>query len=222
MNEEVAGQLHSNTIAIQDAQAARIWELEKQVDGMGMMIHGMRRRQDTMAEALAECQHQSVMCQALLTHYIESHWVPIGALLEQIGGRSSCGLFPPAPNYCDLHDVDVVTSGADGPSSPSSVPSLESVSSSPIDSVYYTPAFLQGVPTSSSQPLQEGFVLLQGGSLSSSALPSTIPGDSGSFGDFDQRSFLEGLPSGVSLLGDEGWSTRGSGSNAVGSTGEGY
>jgi len=40
MNEEVAGQLHSNTIAIQDAQAAHIWELEKQVDGMGLILDG--------------------------------------------------------------------------------------------------------------------------------------------------------------------------------------
>ena len=62
MNEEVAGQLHSNTIAIQDAQAAHIWELEKQVDGMGLMIHKMRKRQDAMAMGLEECQHQSVMC----------------------------------------------------------------------------------------------------------------------------------------------------------------
>jgi len=41
MNEKVAGQLHSNTINIQDAQAARIWELEKQVDGMGLVLHEM-------------------------------------------------------------------------------------------------------------------------------------------------------------------------------------
>jgi len=34
MIEEVAGQLHTNTISIQDAQAACIWELEKQVDGI--------------------------------------------------------------------------------------------------------------------------------------------------------------------------------------------
>ena len=156
MNKEVAGQLHSNTIAIQDAQAARIWELEKQVDGMGLLVHKMRKRQDTMATALEECQHQSVMCQALLTHYVESHWVPIGALLEQIGSRSSCGLFPPAPHYCDLHDVKPVVARADGSSSPASLPSLESVSSSSINSVYYTPAFLQGPPMSSPIPLLSG------------------------------------------------------------------
>jgi len=86
MNEEVAGQLHSNTISIQDAQAARIWELEKQVDGMGTLIHELRKKQDSMVTSLEEAHHQSVMCQAILTHYIESHWVPIGHLLEQIGG----------------------------------------------------------------------------------------------------------------------------------------
>jgi len=222
MNEEVAGQLHSNTIAIQDAQAARIWELEKQVDGMGLMVHEMRKRQDTMAMALEECQHQSVMCQALLTHYVESHWVPIGALLEQIGSRSSCGLFPPAPRYCDLHDVKPIVTRVDGSTSPASLPSLESISSSSINSVYYTPAFLQGLPTSSSVSFQEGFVLLQGGSPSSTALPSTVPGDLGMFGDFDQRGFLEGVVMGVPLSGDEGWGSGSGGGNAVGVAGEGY
>ena len=109
MNEEVAGQLHSNTITIQDAQAARIWELEKQVDGMGLVLHDLRKKQENMAMALEECQHQSVMCQALLMHYMESHWVLISNLLEQIGGKSVCGLFPPQPNYCDLHNGETVT-----------------------------------------------------------------------------------------------------------------
>ena len=95
MNEEVAGQLHSNTLAIQDAQAACIWELEKQVDGMGLVIHEMRKKQEALASSLEEYEHQSVMCQALLTHYVESHWVPIGVFLEQIGAQSQCGLFPP-------------------------------------------------------------------------------------------------------------------------------
>jgi len=99
MNEEVAGQLHTNMINLQDVQAARIWELEKQVDGMGLMIQELWKKQESTASLLEECQHQSVMCQALLTHYVESHWVPIGLLLEQIGGRSTCGLFPPQPHY---------------------------------------------------------------------------------------------------------------------------
>jgi len=223
MNEEVAGQLHSNTIAVQDAQAAHIWKLEKQVDGMGSVIHEMRKRQDTMAMVLEECQHQSVMCQALLTHYVESHWVPIGALLEQIGSRSTCGLFPAAPHYCNLHDVKPIIMRADGSPSPTSLPSLESVSSSSIDSVYYTPTFLWGLPTLSPIPLQEGFVFVnQGGLASLTALPSTIPGNSGTFGDFDQQSFLEGGFTGVPLSGDEGWSAGGGGSNAVGTVGEGH
>jgi len=118
MNEEVAGQLHSNTIAIQDAQASRIYELEQQVDGMGLIMHKTRKKVEALEVELGETKRLSVMCQALLTHYVESHWTPIGQLLEQIGSRSSCGLFPPAPHYCDLHDVDPVTPGETGSSSP--------------------------------------------------------------------------------------------------------
>jgi len=176
-----------------------------------------------MATALEECQHQSVMCQALLMHYMESHWVSIGTLLEQIGSRSSCGLFPTAPHYCDLHDVEPVITRVDRSPSPASLPSLESVSSSSIDSVYYTPAFLQGLPTLLLVSLQEGFVFLnQGGSPSLTALPSTIPGNLGMFGDFDQQSFLEGSFTGVPLSGDEGWSAGGGRGDAVGVVGEGH
>ena len=189
---------------------------------MGTIVHAMRKVQEQMGKDLEECQHQSVMCQALLTHFMESHWVPIGNLLEQVGSRSVCGLFPTAPNYCDLHDGNVVTSGADRSASPSSLPSLVSVSSSSIDSIYYSPAFLQELSVSLSLSDQEGFVLLQGRSLSSSALPSTIPGDSGPFGDFDQRSFLEGISSGVPLSSDEGWGSGHGGGDMMGSTGEGY
>jgi len=41
MNEIVVDQLHANTINIQDTQAVRILELERQVDGMGLVIHGL-------------------------------------------------------------------------------------------------------------------------------------------------------------------------------------
>jgi len=58
---------------------------------MGLVIHELRKKQDAMATSLEEAHHQSVMCQAILTHYIDSHWVPIGHLLEQIGGQSCCG-----------------------------------------------------------------------------------------------------------------------------------
>ena len=223
MNEEVSGQLHTNTISIQDAQVARIWELEKQVDDMGLIIHELRKKQDTMASSLEEAHHQSVMCQAILTHYIESHWVPIGHLLEQIGGHLCCGLFPTtAPLHCDLSDADSIIVGENGPSMPSSLPSLESISSSSIDSVYYTPSFLQSTSTLPPISLSQEFIVVQGGSPSSSVLPSTIPGDLGLFGDFEEGSFFEGGFDQVSLLGDEGWSSGGSRGNALGSFGEGY
>ena len=208
MNEEVAGQLHTNTINIQDAQDARIWELEKQ---------------DILAKSLEECQHQSVMCQALLTHYVESHWVPIGLLLEQIGSRSSCGLFPPQPQYCDLHNGEVVIEGADGPPSPSSLPSLESISSSSIDSVYYTPAFLQSSQGMTSySPSEVVPLLLQGRSSPSPMLSPSFSGDPGSLSLFDQGVVDKTDFTGFPLLGNEGWGSGGSGGDAVDSVGVGY
>jgi len=90
MNEIVAGQLHANTINIQDAQAARINELEQQVDGMGLVLHVLRKRVEGMEEKLEESHSLSVMCQTLLTHYVESHWVPIAGLMEQIGSYAGC------------------------------------------------------------------------------------------------------------------------------------
>jgi len=223
MNEEVAGQLHSNTIAIQDAQVAHIWELEKQVDGMGLVLHGMQKKQESMATALEECQHQSVMCQALLMHYVESHWVPIGNLLEQIGGRSVCGLFPPQPQYCDLHDGETLATGANGSPYPSSLPSLESVSSSSINSVYHTPAFLSSAQGSVSFLLPEVVpFVVQRRSTTPPTLSPSFPGDVGPFGFFDQGVVDETGFTGFPLLGDEGWSSGGSGGNAVGSIGEGH
>ena len=223
MNEEVAGQLHSNTMAIQDAQAARIWELEKQVDGMGTIIHALRKTQESMGKALEACEHQSVMCQALLTHYVESHWVPISNLLEQIGGRSVCGLFPTAPHYCDLHDGETVTMRADGSPYPSSLPSLESASSSSIDSVYYTPAFLQSAQGSASFMVPEVVpFVIQRRSTTPPTLSPLFPGDTGPFGFSDQGVVNETGLTGFPLLGDEGWSSGGSGSDAVGSVGAGH
>jgi len=223
MNEEVAGQLHSNTIAIQDAQAACIWELEKQVDSMGLVIREMRKKQESMASSLEECQHQSVMCQALLTHYVESHWVPIGNLLEQIGGRSICGLFPPQPNYCDLHDGEAVVTRADGSPYPSSLLSLESVSSSSIDPIYHTPAFLQAsLRPSSFTPPEVIPLVVQRRSTTLPMLSPTFSGDTRSFGFFNQGVVDETGFTGFPLLGDEGWSSGGSGSDAVDSLGEGH
>jgi len=144
MNEIVAGQLHANTINIQDTQAAHIMELERQVDGMGLVIHGLRSQVEGLAEKLEEAHSLSVMCQALLTHYVESHWVPIAGLMEQIRNYSACHLITGSPPHepCDLSDAGVIFKGADGSSSASSLPSLESIYSSSIDSVYYSPTFL--------------------------------------------------------------------------------
>jgi len=184
MNEIVAGQLHANTINIQDTQAARIVELERQVDGMGLVIHGLHTRVEGLVEKLEEAHTLSVMCQALLTHYVESHWVPIAGLMEQISSYASCSLItgslPPEP--CDLSDAGIILKGADGSSNTSSLPSLESVSSSSIDSVYYSPTFLQGAPAT---PTESPFVFVQGEPHESSMLSSSFPGDSRSIGDID-------------------------------------
>ena len=141
MNEIVAGQLHANTINIQDTQAARIVELERQVDGMGLVIHGLRSRVEGLVEKLDEAHTLSVICQALLAHYVESHWTPIAGLMEQIGSYAACQLVTGSPPHepCDLSDAGVIFKGMDGSSSSSSLPSLESISSSSIDSVYYSP-----------------------------------------------------------------------------------
>jgi len=223
MNEEVAGQLHTNTMAIQDAQAVYIWELEKQVDSMQASMQDMVEKHNILARNLEECQHQSVMCQALLTHYVESHWVPIGNLLEQIGGQSICGLFPPAPHYCDLHDGEAIPTRADGSPYPSSLPSLESASSSSINSVYYTPTFLSTAQGSVSFiPLEVVPFIVQRRLTTPPTLSPAFSGDSGPAGFFDQGVVDETGLTGFPLLGDEGWSSGGSGGNAVGSIGVGY
>jgi len=104
MNEVVAGQLHANTINIQDAQATRIHELEQQVDGMGLVVHILRKKVEGLVEKLEESHSLSVMSQTLLTHYVESHWVPIAGLMEQIGSYAGCQLVtdPSLPEPCDL------------------------------------------------------------------------------------------------------------------------
>jgi len=223
MNEIVARQLHANTINIQDTQAARIVELENQVDGMGLMVHGLRNQVEGLVEKLEEAHALSVMCQSLLTHYMESHWTPIARLLEQIGPYGAChlvtGSLPLEP--CDLSDAGIIFKGAVGSSSPSSLPSLESISSSSIDSVYYSPTFLQGVSTLSPELSQSSFVLIQ--ELNgSSTMPPSIPGNSGSLGDLSSGHFFEGEHDGVLLFGDEGWSSGSGREDAVGTLGTGY
>jgi len=224
MNEIVAGQLHVNTINIQDTQAARIVELERQVNGMGLVLHGLCTRVEGLVEKLDEAHTLSVMCQALLTHYVESHWVPIAGLMEQIGSYAACQLVTGSPPHgpCDLSDAGAVSKGADEPSSPSSLPLLESVSSS-IDSIYFTPGFLQSAQgTTSFTPPEVIPFVVQRRSTTPPTLSPSFPGDTGSFGLFDQgvvdKTGLTGFP----LLGDEGWSSGGSGGNAVDSIGVGY
>jgi len=230
MNEITIGQLHANTIHIQDAQAARIAELEQQVDGMGLVLHVLHKKVEGMEERLTESHSLSVMCQSLLTHYVESHWVPIAGLMEQIGSYAGCALVTNAslPEPCDLSDAAVILKGEDGcshhSSQHSSLPSLESVSSSSIDSVYYTPSFLQSAPgpTSLASPEVVPFVPQRRSPITPPTLSPTISGDPESFGFFDQGVVDETGFTGFPLLGDEGWSSGGSGVDEVDTVGLGY
>jgi len=230
MNEITAGQLHANTINIQDAQAARIHKLEQQVDGMGLVLHVLRKRVEGMAEKLEESHSLSVMCQALLTHYVESHWVPIAGLMEQIGSYAGCELVTNSslPEPCDISDAGVILKGEDGSPRPSShhssLPSLESVSSSSIDLVYYTPSFLNSAqgPSSFAPPEVVPFVVQRGSPITPPALSPSFSRDAGSFGLLDQGVVDETGFTGFPLLGDEGWSSGGSGGDEVDTIGLGY
>jgi len=229
MNEIVAGQLHTNTINIQDAQAARIHELEQQVDGMGLVLHVLCKKVDGLEEKLEEAHSLSVMSQTLLTHYVESHWVPIAGLMEQIGSYAGCQLVRDSalPEPCDLSDAGVVPTGAYESPHPSSrhssLPSLESVSSSSIDSVYFTPGFLQSAQgtVSFTSPEVIPFVV-QRRSTTPPTLSPSFPGDSGSFGLLDQGVVDETGFTGFPLLGGKGWSSGGSGGDEMGTVGVGY
>jgi len=230
MNEITIGQLHANTINIQDTQAARIHQLEQQLDGMGLVLHVLRKRVEGMEEKLEESHSLSVMCQTLLTHYVESHWVPIAGLMEQIGAYAGCQLVTDAslPEPCDLSDAAVILKGEDGcsrcSSHHSSLPSLESVASSSIDSVYYTPAFLQSSqgPSSLTPPEVVPFVPQRGLPITPPTLSPTFPGDARSFGFVDQGVVDETGFTGFPLLGDEGWSSGGGGVDEVDTVRIGY
>ena len=229
MNEIVVGQLHANTINIQDTQAARINELEQQLDGMGLVVHVLRKKVEGLVEKLEESHSLSVMCQTILTHYVESHWVPIAGLMEQIGSYTGCQLVTNSslPEPCDLTDAGIILKGEDGSSHHSShhssLPSLESVSSSSIDSVYFTPGFLQSAQgTTSFMPPEVVPFVVQRRSTTPPTLSPSFPGDTRSFGLFDQGVVDETGFTGFPLLGDEGWSSGGSGGDVVGSVGVGY
>jgi len=140
------------------------------------------------------------MCNAILMHYVETHWEPMDCLFAQIGSLSSCGIVPPTGTCsCDIINEPFVSQGEDGSGTPSSLPSLESQSPSlvsrpspsPINSIYYIPSFLQSAPGPLLNSTQEEFTLIfQGGVI-----------EVGS----------EGLP----LLGDEGWGSGCSGCDEV-------
>ena len=98
MNEEVAGQLHSGTISMLDKQHACILELEETVEGLTVMNLQLKKNME-------QVHMQSVMCHALLMHYVESHWELIGQLLSQIGALSSCGLTPPF-GHCSCNVIN--------------------------------------------------------------------------------------------------------------------
>jgi len=197
---------------------------------MGLVLHVLRKKVEGMEEKLEESHSLSVMCQTLLTHYVESHWVPIAGLMEQIGSYAGCQLVTDAslPEPCDLSDAAVILKGEDGSSHHSShhssLPSLESVSSSSIDSVYYTPAFLQSSqgPTSLTPPEVVPFVVQRGSPVTPPTLSLSFSGDPGAFGFFDQGVVDKTGFTGFPLLGDEGWSSGGRGGNEVDTVGLGY
>jgi len=145
---------------------------------------------------------------------------PIGHLFAQIRVLSSCGVVPPTGHCsCDIINESLISQRADEPDSLSSLPSLESQSSSSIDSIYHSPTFLSSVPVPSLVVMSEGFsnftIIFQGGLPSSSTLPPLFSGDSGSFEEVISGEVFEGGSSGISLLGNEGWYSGHDGSHAV-------
>jgi len=232
MNEEVSAQLHAGLISITDTHQDHLYQCDVRLEALESDNAELRKGIIGLSKALADVQMQSVMCHAMLMHYAESHLEPMGRLFAQIGALSDCGIVPPTGACsCDVVDEPFNSQGADGPGTPSSLPSLESISSpiipgsspSPIDSVYYTPAFLQSLSGSASftPPEVVPFVPQRGSPLSPPTLSPSFPGDTGSFGfviegEGEGGVFEDGSP-GIPLLGDEGWSSGGSGGDAVGS-----
>jgi len=140
-----------------------------------MEVNWLQRRElVTMSSELEQVRMQSVMCHAMLMHYVETHWEPIGQLFSQIGALSSCGIIPPT-GRCKCHVINEldVSQGEVGPNSPASLPLLKSVSSSSIDSVYHS-TFLSAALVSSPIAMTEGFsdciFVLSGESTSLAAL----------------------------------------------------
>jgi len=56
-----------------DEHQARIVELEDSLEGMMVMNNQLKKDYIILASNLEQVQMQSVMCHALLMHYMESH-----------------------------------------------------------------------------------------------------------------------------------------------------
>jgi len=218
MNEEVAGQLHSGLISITDDHQDRLHLMEQHIEGLEEENGHLKESVVVLSKGLADVRMQSVMCHTMLMHYVETHWEPIGRLFGQIGELSGCGIVPISGTCsCDVVDEPFNSQGADGPGTPSSLPSLESQSPSiisrptpsPIDSIYYTPSFLHSAPGPLPNPTQEEeFTIVFQGAVSSSSttLPSLFSGDLGLLGEVEQGGVIEVGVEGLPLLGNEGWS----------------
>jgi len=227
INEEVAGQLHSGLISITDDHQDRLHRMETHIEGLEKENAHLKESIICLSKGLADVRMQSVMCHAMLMHYVETHWEPIGHLFGQIAALSGCGIVPPTGSCsCDVINELFNSQGVDGPGTPSSLPSLESqpssvlsrASPSPIDSVYYTPAFLlssSGAAALSSPPEGIPFVVVQGRLTTPPALSPTFPGDSGLSGSLDQGGIFEVGFEGLPLPGNEGWFGRSSDGDAV-------
>jgi len=228
MNEEVTSQLHSSMISLLDKQHARTNALEEQVEGLTETNFQLKSDVITLSKGLEQVQMQSVMCHAMLMHYVETHWEPIGHLFAQIGSLSAYGIVPPTGSCnCDIVNESFNSKGVNGPGTPSSLPSLESQSPmdisrsspSPVNSVYYSTPFLSPPSVSSQIMTTEEFsdciIIFQGALSPPPVLSSSIPGDLGPFKEINQGEVFDFGSSGVPLLGDEGWSLGGSGCDEV-------
>jgi len=223
MNEEVAGQLHLGAISLMDKQHAHINALEERIDGLELLNHQLKKNYVTLASNMEQVRMQSVMCHAMLMHYIETHWEPISHLFAQIGLLSSCGVIPPTGTYtCNIVNETFNSQGVDGPDSPSSLPSLKSQSSSSIDSIYHSPSLLS-TPVPSPVATSEEFTIVFGGeSTTLSMMPSSFSRDLGSFEEIDPREVSEGSSPEVPLFGDAGWVAGGSGHDEMDLIAGGY
>ena len=175
---------------------------------MWLTIHRITKDYIILALNMEKIQMQSVMCQALLTHYAESHWEPIGCLLRQIGEYTTCRVFPlTGACHCDVIDEPFVTQGEAGSTSPSSLPSLEPPFSSSIKSIYYSaplpPTAAGLIPFMLPLFFPEVIpnIVIEGESTLMPAMLASLSKDTIMFGEVIQGEVFERIP----LLGSEGW-----------------